>query len=306
MPLTDVTLMADEFRDKPPSLLRRLYEALLNVGVLVQIPCGMASLLQGSLDPSRTVIALACGESAGPDYAGYLCAEDAFAPAIRECTLDTQTLPAADAYRLTADSSLFFSNYTEQFSRFIRRASKPVSLCARGGTSLSTALTVDWLLCHSPHAVVSLMGAGGHASLAEVVMVLFLHGAGVVYPKALGAACRAFTALTGRELPPHQPVVGSSIFHVSSGVHVNGIMKDSLSYEPFPPESVGAARRILLSRHSGTSAITARLDALGYSREGVDIKRLLSYVRSTGEAKGEVTDGDLVLLLDMVKREVSV
>jgi 2-isopropylmalate synthase len=55
-----------------------------------------------------------------------------------------------------------------------------------------------------------------------------------------------------------QPYVGASAFAHKGGMHVHAVNKLSRTYEHVPPESVGNARRILVSELSGMSNIAAK------------------------------------------------
>ncbi len=55
-----------------------------------------------------------------------------------------------------------------------------------------------------------------------------------------------------------QPYVGPSAFAHKGGMHVHAVNKLASSYEHVPPESVGNARRILVSELSGISNIAAK------------------------------------------------
>lgn len=60
---------------------------------------------------------------------------------------------------------------------------------------------------------------------------------------------------------PHNealPYVGANAFAHKAGVHVNAVEKNSRTYEHVPPETVGNARRILISDYSGKSTVEAK------------------------------------------------
>ena len=297
--LMDVSLMTVDWRHADPEPLRRLYGALLDVGVLVQIPAALTQQLSADLAPERTVLAAGTGDMATGGLTGVL--SDSAKPwqmlVMKECTLDTDLLPEADVYRLSVDTSLFLADYEAQFSRFLRCCHKPAILCARGATPLATALSVCWLLLGGARAAASLTGAGGYASLAEIAMALTLHGQEGLHPRMLPAAAAAWETLTGFGVPPHQPVIGSHLFDVSSGVHVNGLLKDAESYEPFAPEAVGRERRIVLDQHSGHSAVAARLQTMGITPDSLNLSRLTLRVRALGRERGEVDAASFATLI---------
>jgi 2-isopropylmalate synthase len=57
----------------------------------------------------------------------------------------------------------------------------------------------------------------------------------------------------------NQPYVGSGAFSHKGGMHVHAVRRVAHSYEHVPPETVGNARRILVSELSGASNIAATL-----------------------------------------------
>jgi len=66
----------------------------------------------------------------------------------------------------------------------------------------------------------------------------------------------------------NQPFVGKSAFAHKGGVHIDGVMKDSRSYEHIQPELVGNKRRFLLSELSGKANILLKAKELH-----IDIKK---------------------------------
>jgi 2-isopropylmalate synthase len=58
------------------------------------------------------------------------------------------------------------------------------------------------------------------------------------------------------------PYVGESAFAHKGGAHIDGVMKCSQTFEHVPPESVGNARRFLVSDQAGGGAMVAKLEGL--------------------------------------------
>lgn len=58
------------------------------------------------------------------------------------------------------------------------------------------------------------------------------------------------------------PFVGHSAFAHKAGMHIDGMMKNSLAFEHMPPEKVGNQRRYLLSEQTGRTGVAARLEKL--------------------------------------------
>jgi 2-isopropylmalate synthase len=61
--------------------------------------------------------------------------------------------------------------------------------------------------------------------------------------------------------PDNQPYVGPAAFAHKGGVHVSAMQRNERTYEHVPPQSVGNARRVLISEMAGRSSLLAKLEA---------------------------------------------
>lgn len=99
----------------------------------------------------------------------------------------------------------------------------------------------------------------GNADLAALVGALEqLLGlpTGIDRPR-LHALSRRVEALTGVPVRPGAPLVGEHAFTHTSGVHVDGVLKDPRTYEGPDPAPWGRRHRVALSPRSGRSALRA-------------------------------------------------
>ena len=46
-------------------------------------------------------------------------------------------------------------------------------------------------------------------------------------------------SLTHMKIPDNKPIVGKNIFRHESGIHVDAVIEEPLTYEPFLPELIG-------------------------------------------------------------------
>lgn len=60
---------------------------------------------------------------------------------------------------------------------------------------------------------------------------------------------------SGRQLHDSKPIVGKDVFSHEAGIHVDGLLKDILTYEEISPELFGRQRKIILGKHSGRHGI---------------------------------------------------
>jgi 2-isopropylmalate synthase len=90
----------------------------------------------------------------------------------------------------------------------------------------------------------------------------------------------------------HQAYVGENAFAHKGGLHASAVMKEPQTYEHVPPESVGNARKILVSNQAGRSNIIQRLEEVGLKvpKDHPGIGRLLDEVKEA-EAQGLSYDG---------------
>lgn len=115
------------------------------------------------------------------------------------------------------------------------------------------------------HVTVNGLGErAGLASLASVAGALkVLHDIDTVCLPELFSLTRMVAAFSGVPVPPLEPFIGANAFSHKAGVHTDGVLKDPACYEPFPPELVGATRRVLLDKMAGKAAVRWHLQRLG-------------------------------------------
>src|SRR4029079_3381097 len=99
---------------------------------------------------------------------------------------------------------------------------------------------------------------------------------------------------------PGQPFVGTSAFAHKGGMHVHGVRKNAASYEHIDPETVGNARRVLVSELSGKSNIAEKLAEYGLEQDPELLARGLDRLQDL-ENEGyqyEAAEASFVLLVD--------
>lgn len=136
----------------------------------------------------------------------------------------------------------------------------------------------------------------GNAPLEEVVMALKLilgMDTGVKTTMLKGLA-EFVSAAAQRPLPGWKCIIGEKVFAHESGIHVDGVIKDPATYEPFAPELVGAKREIVIGKHSGAKAVLYRLRELGVPPSPASAPKLVKKIRAAASTKkGGLTDAEL-------------
>ena len=74
---------------------------------------------------------------------------------------------------------------------------------------------------------------------------------------------RAVEEASGIPVGLTQPVVGYNAFTHESGIHTDGVIKNSATYEPIQAEDLGRERRFVFGKHTGTTAVSDRLEKNG-------------------------------------------
>ena len=176
-----------------------------------------------------------------------------------------------------------------------------ISCHCHNDLGLATANSIAGIINGARQIECTINGLGeraGNTSLEEVVMIIQQHthlgfhtgvNAKLLNPMSL------LVADTMRmPVQCNKAIVGSNAFSHSSGIHQDGFLKDSLTYEIIDPVEVGAeASKIVLTARSGRSALAHRFHKLGHSFNRNDIDQLYEEFLLVADSKKEVLEEDL-------------
>jgi 2-isopropylmalate synthase len=143
----------------------------------------------------------------------------------------------------------------------------------------------------------------GNASLEEIVMALKVRGDfwGVhtdIVTDEIFNTSKMVSAFTGLVVQPNKAIVGDNAFSHEAGIHQDGVLKNSHTYEIITPELIGATRtRIVLGRHSGRHGLKVRLRDLGYHPTEKELTHIYQRFLELADKKKEVFDDDLRMLM---------
>jgi 2-isopropylmalate synthase len=205
-----------------------------------------------------------------------------------------------------------------------------ISVHCHNDLGLATANTLAAVQAGARQVEVTINGLGeraGNASLEEVVMALrtrptqFAAGPGDaagtgsangaraltsgVQTEHITAASRLVSYLTGFAVQPNKAVVGGNAFAHESGIHQDGVIKNPLTYEIMTPQSVGlSGSSITIGKLSGRRGLSNKLADLGYELEGDTLDAVYRQAIALADEKKEVTDDDLVALVEQRMAEV--
>ncbi len=142
----------------------------------------------------------------------------------------------------------------------------------------------------------------GNASLEEVAVALAVRASAVnvrtnLRLEKIYATSRLLSNVTGVNVPPNKAVVGANAFAHEAGIHQDGIIKNPLTYEIISPDKVGVpARRLVLGKHSGRSALRVRLRELGFQATDEQLAECCRAMVALADEVKQITDRDLLAI----------
>jgi len=168
----------------------------------------------------------------------------------------------------------------------------------------ATAIAILWLISGGLEVTTSFTGCGNMAATEEVCMAMRVIER--VKPnqnlEALISLREWYEAVTGEKISPRKPVIGSKIFYVESGIHVDGILKKASNYEAYSPSIVGQKSTIVIGKYSGRNSIKSKLQEYGIENDALIPIILKEVKRVSTENRNSLSDEEF---LDLVKRVIA-
>jgi 2-isopropylmalate synthase len=240
--------------------------------------------------------------------------------AVVEAGASTLNIPDTVGYAIPSEFGALVGRTVELLG-----SQATISVHCHNDLGLATANTLAAVQAGARQVEVTINGLGeraGNASLEEVVMALrtrptqFREGTGGadgagaalasgVATEHITAASRLVSYLTGFAVQPNKAVVGGNAFAHESGIHQDGVIKNPLTYEIMTPQSVGlSGSSITIGKLSGRKGLANRLTSLGYDLEGEALDTVYRQAMALADEKKDVTDDDLVALVEQRVAEV--
>jgi 2-isopropylmalate synthase len=180
----------------------------------------------------------------------------------------------------------------------------PISVHCHNDLGLAVANTLAAVDAGATMCHVCMNGIGertGNASLEEVTVNLYAnYGIDTVDLSKIGQTSKLIERITGFGLAGNKPIVGRNAFAHESGIHVHGVMINSLTYEPFKPELVGVDRAIVIGKHSGAHSVQGRLDKLGVKFPEERMPELLATIKKIAIGGKMIDDAELLVIVENI------
>jgi 2-isopropylmalate synthase len=157
----------------------------------------------------------------------------------------------------------------ELTSRVVKDFGLSVGIHAHNDSGLAVANSLASIKAGAVHVQGTLVGFGercGNANLSTIVADLaFKMKLECLQPDSLtklSRITRSVAEIANVTFDEGMPYVGLKAFAHKAGMHVDAVLKTTLSFEHVPPETVGNERRILASEVGGRSVILERVKRL--------------------------------------------
>jgi 2-isopropylmalate synthase len=144
----------------------------------------------------------------------------------------------------------------------------------------------------------------GNASLEEVVMAMRVRNDVLPYwtdinAKMLTRVSKLVSAVTSFPVQYNKAIVGRNAFAHESGIHQDGMLKHTQTYEIMVPEDVGVKQTsLVMGKHSGRHAFVHKLEELGYQLAGNQLEDAFVRFKALADRKKHVYDEDIEALVD--------
>jgi 2-isopropylmalate synthase len=143
----------------------------------------------------------------------------------------------------------------------------------------------------------------GNASLEELAMAIRTRSEALnvhsnINTEEIYKSSKLLVSLTGMHIQRNKAIVGENAFAHEAGIHQDGMLKNSITYEIMTPQSVGIKHSTLvLGKHSGRHALKQRYAELGYALSDKELDAAYAVFTKVADEKKQVFDDDLVAIL---------
>jgi len=144
----------------------------------------------------------------------------------------------------------------------------------------------------------------GNAAVEEIVMALKTRSDALPYWTNVRATeimrgSKLVSTVTGFPVQYNKAIVGANAFAHESGIHQDGMLKNTQTYEIMTPESVGVNQSsLVMGKHSGRHAFRTKVRELGYDLGDNALQDAFRRFKDLADKKKQIFDEDIVALID--------
>lgn len=143
----------------------------------------------------------------------------------------------------------------------------------------------------------------GNAALEEIAVALKIRSDFYPYHTnlkldELKRTSDLIAKLTGVTVQPNKAVIGRHAYAHESGIHQDGVLKNTLTYEIITPELVGVkSNSLVLGKHSGRHAFKEKVKELGFNLIDEKLNEAFKQFKQLTDRKKEISDDDIFAIL---------
>jgi 2-isopropylmalate synthase len=223
-----------------------------------------------------------------PGFVARVCGEAVRAGAT------TINLPDTVGYCLPAEYAGFVRDVRRLCPELARAT---LSVHCHNDLGLAVANTLAGVEAGATQVEATINGIGeraGNAALEEIVMALRVRQARFavetgVNTAEIGATSRLVEHLTGYRVQPNKAIVGANAFAHEAGIHQDGMLKDSETYQIMDPGELGLSMTLPLGKHSGRHAFTLACSEAGYELESEELEDAFARFKHLADTGREVS-----------------
>ena len=227
--------------------------------------------------------------------------------AVIEAGAKTINLPDTVGYRLPTEIGTMVKTMVEFIDSI--NSDAIISLHNHNDLGLGVANTLAGIQAGARQVECTINGLGeraGNAAMEEIVMALktrqdmFSGYYTNINTKEIYRASKMVANITGIEPQPNKAIVGKNAFSHESGIHQDGMLKNSETYEIMKPEDIGIEKNntIVLGKHSGRAAFKDKLEQIGFANLPDDeLNSAFERFKILCDKKKEIMDDDVRMIV---------
>jgi homocitrate synthase NifV len=172
--------------------------------------------------------------------------------------------------------------------RMIRHdAGLPCGVHTHNDFGMATANAIAALDAGASAIDATVLGLGeraGNCRLEEAAAFLCLQkGREDYHISQLPTLCQTVSKAADIAIAANHPVVGAAIFTCETGLHLHGLTINPDTYEPYPPDRVGAIRTLRFGHKTGKRALGNHLAALGHPVDDILAEAIACRLRNLSD-----------------------
>ncbi|TLZ60903.1 MAG: homoaconitate hydratase [Methanobacteriota archaeon] len=202
----------------------------------------------------------------------------------------------AGATRVVLSDTVGYTSPTMMrwFIERVKKRFKPAQLSVHChndfGLAVANSLAALEVGVEVPHTCVNGLGErSGNASFEELVMaleVLYGYKTGIDVSR-IAEVSKLVEQLSGIPIAVNKAVVGYNSFSHESGIHADGVIKMTSTYEPMQPERVGRERRFIFGKHTGSAAVEDRLTRHRVHATPDQVRQIVAMIKDLAESRSK-------------------